>query len=223
METTYSFSIDFIIRKCKSDNKRGIIFVRITVNSKRKEISIKEQVLLADWDGSREIVTSKTTESKKINKTIENIKFRIKEKYRAMEDRGELITAESVKNAYLGVQNQQRSHSLVELLDYYKKIWQPKLKHGGFKNYLTTLAYIRKFISLHTLYHIPIPGADVLWQNPLTCFYICGTGDTTVLLPHISGAALPIILPTVANQRTYLFPWSHQCDVFLLSVNCTAF
>jgi integrase/recombinase XerD len=147
MEATQSFGIDFITRKCKADKKRADIFVRITINGEIKELSIKQQIDATNWDNSKEIVKGRTLGVKSINDHIENVRYRIKEKYRTLEDKGELITAESVKSAYLEVQSQQRGHKLLELLDYYKKIWEFKLKPGGFKNYITTIAYVRLFLA----------------------------------------------------------------------------
>jgi integrase/recombinase XerD len=101
METTQSLGIDFITRKCKADKKKADIFVRITVNGEVKELSIKQQIDATNWDNRKEIVKGRTLGVKSINDHIENVRYRIKEKYRALEDKGELITAESVKSAYL--------------------------------------------------------------------------------------------------------------------------
>ncbi len=70
METFMSFGIDFIIRKCKSDKLKANIFVRITVDGLRKELSVKEQILIEDWDGPKEVVRRKSLEVKKINSYI---------------------------------------------------------------------------------------------------------------------------------------------------------
>jgi integrase/recombinase XerD len=122
METRNSFSIDFITRKCKTDIKNVLIYARITVNGERKEISIKEKIDWAAWNPKAEMVNGRTIEDKTINNTIDNIRFRTKEKYRALEDKGVLITAESVKNAYLGIQLSQRGHKMTELLEYFIKM-----------------------------------------------------------------------------------------------------
>ncbi|HWB92359.1 MAG TPA: hypothetical protein VG605_10920 [Puia sp.] len=44
MKTTHSFSIDFIIRRCKENKQQALIYARITVDEERKEISIKERI-----------------------------------------------------------------------------------------------------------------------------------------------------------------------------------
>src|ERR1700754_4790599 len=134
VKTTHSFSIDFLIRRCKEDKKRALIYARITVDEERKEISLKEQIEAPDWDPKKGSVKGKSETAKSINKHIEDVRFKIKEKYRMLSDKEMLVTAETVKQAYLGTHTQLKGHKLVELMEYYCKIWEPKLKPGGFKN-----------------------------------------------------------------------------------------
>lgn len=155
MKTTHSFSIDFIIRRCKENKSEALIYARITVDEERKEISLKERITATDWDARQELVKGRTEQVKSLNKHIEDVRFKIKEKYRLLCDKETLITAETVKQAYLGTHTALKGHKLVELLDYYHKIWEPKLKPGGFKNVVTTIAYVKRFLS--TAY----PGGDI--------------------------------------------------------------
>lgn len=147
MKTTHSFSIDFVTRLCKENKKFALIYVRITVDGERpKEISIKEKIVAADWDNKQEIVKGKSLEAKTINATIDNVRFRIKERYREMVDNSALITAEGIKQAYLGVHANLKGHKLTDLLEYYYSIWKDKLAEGSLKNYRTTIDYIKLFI-----------------------------------------------------------------------------
>jgi site-specific recombinase XerD len=155
MKTTHSFSIDFIIRRCKDNKKEALIYARITVDEERKEISLKERINAVDWDPQQEIVKGRTELVKCLNKHIEDVRFKIKEKYRLLCDKETLITAETVKQAYLGTHTVLKGHKLVELLDYYDKIWKPKLKPGGFKNVVTTIAYVKAFLKAS------YPGGDI--------------------------------------------------------------
>jgi len=155
MRTTHSFSIDFIIRRCKDDKGQALIYARITVDEERKEISLKERIGVSDWDPRQEIVRGRTESVKGLNKHIEDVRFKIKDKYRLLCDKEALITAETVKQAYLGMHTALKGHKLVELLDYYHKIWEPKLKPGGFKNVVTTIAYVKRFLARD------YPGGDV--------------------------------------------------------------
>lgn len=147
MKTTHSFCIDFIIRRNKENKERALVYARITVDEERKEISIKEHIDAKDWDAKSEIIKGKSIHAKTVNNVIEETRYKIKEKYRLLQGNAAIITAESVKQAYLGEHTSMKGHKLVELLDYYKLIWEGKLKRGGFKNYRTTIDYIKLFLS----------------------------------------------------------------------------
>jgi len=82
-----------------------------------KEISIKEQIHVTVWICEKEAVKGTTAEARAVNERIENVRFRIREKYRNLDNEGAIITAESIKAAYLGVQTIQKGHRLIELTD----------------------------------------------------------------------------------------------------------
>jgi hypothetical protein len=145
METTHTFGIDLLIRKCKYNKKQGFIYARITVDEERVEISTKEKIDVATWDPDKEIVKGKTIEVKEINQHLDDIRHKIKSKYRMLKESESLITAEKVKEAYEGILACQKGHTLAELTAYYKKIWESKMKIGGFKNYKTTIDYLTKY------------------------------------------------------------------------------
>jgi len=146
MNTNQSLGIDIIIRRCKSNNKRADIFVRITVNGQPKELSIKEQIDTVAWDNDKEMVKGRSIEVKSINEHIDNVRADIKQKYRALLDKGQLVTAAAVRDEYLGVQARLKGRTLKELLLYFTQIWKVKMKEGGFKNYKTTIKYITLFL-----------------------------------------------------------------------------
>lgn len=142
-----TFGISFLTRKCKGDKKRADIYARITVNGEQKEFSVKEQILVSSWDNKKNKVRGNTIEARSINEHLDKIRQSIKDKYRKLFDTGKLVTAETVRNAYLGIQTELKGHKMFELLDYYKKIWEFKLKKEGFKNYKTTIKYLQLFLS----------------------------------------------------------------------------
>lgn len=143
---TQSFGVCFLIRKCKADKKRADIYVRITVDGEETEFSTKEQIEVRSWNSQKTMVKGSSIHVKSINDHLDNIRLTIKDKYRKLQDAAELITAQSVKDAYLGIQASLKGHTLKELVAYYKKIWEAKLKNGGFKNYKTTIKYLELFV-----------------------------------------------------------------------------
>lgn len=141
-----TFSIDFIARKSKGEKNKASIFARVTVEGETKEISTKNIVKFSSWDNRQEMVKGRNIEAHAINNHINEIRFRLQQKYRELEKQEEIITAQSVKDAYLGIQKKLKGHSLLELTNYFKKIWEDKIE---FKNYATTIDYLKSFVKHH--------------------------------------------------------------------------
>jgi hypothetical protein len=139
MKANNRFSIDFIIRLRKNEKTKALLYARVTVNKECTEISLKEQIDPACWDNAREEVKGQTVAAKALNRHIEEVRFKIREKYRPLSDKEAIITAEAVKLAYLGNHSIQRTgHTLRELIALHTKIQFPKLRPGTSKNYGTT-------------------------------------------------------------------------------------
>src|SRR6185312_12384283 len=149
MKSVNTFSINFIIRMNKKDKASALLYARVTVNGQRTEISLKEQIKTADWDAAREVLKGKSPQAKAINKYIEDVRFRVKEKYHVLEERGFVITAEAIKEAHLGIhKSQNNGHKLVELMNYHEEIFGHELSKGTLKNYYTTKEYLTRFLHL---------------------------------------------------------------------------
>lgn len=138
-----TFSIDFIARKLKSNNTLANIYARVTVDGQTVEISTKDQIKHVLWDHRAEEVKGKGLETATINNHIDEVRFRLKQKYLELEHEKEIITAQVIKEAYLGVRLKSKRHTLLELTVYFEKIWTTKIE---FKNYGTTIAYLKLFV-----------------------------------------------------------------------------
>ncbi|HEX7690924.1 MAG TPA: tyrosine-type recombinase/integrase, partial [Sediminibacterium sp.] len=149
MTSTHTFAVDIIIRRNKADKEKALIYARITVDGDAREISLKESIAVAEWDSKTETVTGKSVRVKYINNVICETRQHIKDKYRWMRCEEMDITAESLKQFYLGEAIAQKGKQLFDLLDYFTRIFGAKLKQGGFKNYKTTIAYVKAFASQH--------------------------------------------------------------------------
>jgi hypothetical protein len=128
METTHTFSVDFLIRKSKADKSKAFIYARITLDGDTKELSIQEEIATKDWGTKTETVQGRSVEAQSINDHIEDVRYKIKQKYRDLKARNALLTAKSVKEAYLGNYTLLKGHRLIELLDFFQKIWEPKME-----------------------------------------------------------------------------------------------
>jgi hypothetical protein len=109
MKTDQTFAIDFIIRSRKGKKTSALLYARVTVNGERKEISLKERIKSNDWYKAREMIRGSSVEVKKINRLIDHVRFRLKDKYRILSEKQCSITAEAIKEAYLGIYVPQKS------------------------------------------------------------------------------------------------------------------
>jgi hypothetical protein len=145
MKTNNTFSIVFLCRPSKKDTSMGSIFVRITANGKQTEISLNEKLPVSQWNVQKQEANGRTPLVKALNSHVDNVRFKIKEKYRTLVDKDLPITAQGIKDAFLGNQVEQKGHTLNELIAYHEKIEGEKLSPGTMKNYVTTGEYIRSF------------------------------------------------------------------------------
>jgi hypothetical protein len=127
MNSTHTFAVDMIIRRNKKDKEKALIYARITVDGDAKEISLKERIAVAEWDNKTETVIGKSIRVKWINNAIAETREGIKQKFRWMRSEEIDITAEAVKQYYLGQAFAQKGKQLFELLDYFSKIFEDKL------------------------------------------------------------------------------------------------
>jgi site-specific recombinase XerD len=97
-----TFSILFWIEKSREKNGKANLSARITVDGKRVEISAQRKVSIIEWDPDAQMVMSRTAEAKEINNHIIAMKAKLLSCQTKLEAREEPITAETVKNEYIG-------------------------------------------------------------------------------------------------------------------------
>lgn len=101
--------IRFRLYRSHSRNGKFAIYVRFTINQKRVELSTNEFVAAIAWDAEGQFVKGKTEEAQTINRRLALIKGELHKKYLQLEALGKPITAEILKNLYLGVDETRKS------------------------------------------------------------------------------------------------------------------
>lgn len=99
-----TFRILFYVRR-NYVNKNGEtgIMVRITLEGEIAQFSSKLNVNPDNWDTKRGKVTGNNKEARNLNDTLENIRASIIRHYREIEWQDTHVTAEKIRNAFLGV------------------------------------------------------------------------------------------------------------------------
>ena len=150
MVTKNTLGIMFFIRKNRGKEGRAPIYARITIDGKPAEISIKLDMDIKNWNLAKGLAKGKGDEIRNINTILEQIRSRMVEYYQELKLKKVLVTAEAVKNKYLGIE--EREHSLMSLFDYHNEQMKNVLEWGTMKNYYTTKTYFQLYIKevLHT-------------------------------------------------------------------------
>jgi integrase/recombinase XerD len=144
MRTKNTFSILFFLRTSRGKNKRAAIYARITVNGQRTEISTKCDVEATAWNAASGMAKGTRDEIKELNTYLEHLRGKIFSSYQDLLLRKKAVTAEGVKNNFLGIEEEQ--HSLGSLMDFHNSEMKSVLEWGTLKNYLTTAKLVRKYL-----------------------------------------------------------------------------
>lgn len=153
MNTQNSFGCHFIIRQSKAKNGLAPIFARVTVNSKRAEISIKQKIKISDWNKGKSLAKGSSVESKKLNLYLNRIKSRLLEIFQELNLSGKLVTVKAVKDAYSG--NSENGFTLRKLFEIHRVQHQPHINQTSQRHYRTTtrlfLEFLKKFYQVDDL------------------------------------------------------------------------
>ena len=144
MRSTNTLGIQFIIRKNKTRDGQAPIYVKVTVNGKSIEISLRRWILLTDWNSIKGVAKGSRPEHKALNLYFEKVRKMILEIYEELQTSKKLITAQNIKSIFLG--EDQTEFTLCKLMDYHNQNSTESLTHGTLKNYFTTQKYIKKYL-----------------------------------------------------------------------------
>ncbi|WP_010136384.1 site-specific integrase [Ochrovirga pacifica] len=122
----------------------AIIYFRITINSKRANISLNKKIKIDSWDHSKSKVRGNSNEARVLNQFIKEEEGKISNAYRELDLEGKLITAQLVKARYLGLDTQ--NYSFNDLFKYHNSIAKEKVTKDTLNHYITTQNYILEYI-----------------------------------------------------------------------------
>lgn len=135
MKTNQNLTILFWIYKSKIRNGKAPIYCRVTVNGKRAEISLKRSIEPEKWLAAAGMVKGKTEEARTINSFLDMTKSDIFKHYNHMISIGKFITADTLKNNYLGLEEKERT--LIETYEYHNLRMEERIGIDVVKSTLT--------------------------------------------------------------------------------------
>lgn len=139
-----TLGIHFVLRTNKATKGIAPIYARITVNSKRCEVSIKRKISIDSWNSGKGMAKPSTSENKQLNSYLEQLRKMMVESYQYLGLSKQVITTETIRNKFLGLDISDMT--LCKLIDYHNTNGKETLRWGTLKNYFTTPKYIILFL-----------------------------------------------------------------------------
>ena len=126
-----SFSILFTIRESKvRKNGKAPIEIAITVNGDRCTLSTGKQVTIDKWDKIKQQVRGKDEEAQSLNNCLKSIKAKLYQKEAELLDRGFIITAGLLRDAYFDKVESIKERSLFEVFTEHNQEQEKLIGNG---------------------------------------------------------------------------------------------
>jgi len=155
-----TFKVLFYLKKnsLKPDGKAPIMG-RITVNSSIAQFSCKLNIKPDLWDTKANKASGKSVEAQKINQKLDNIRTQIGKQYQNICDKDNYVTAEKVKNGYLGFGEEYRTLLSVadEFYEQFSKRVGKDRTDGSYEQLLINRKRVESFLrDKYNLSDIPL-------------------------------------------------------------------
>ena len=144
MRTSSTFSILFWVYGKRAVNNKANIYIRVTLNGKRVNISLKKKINISTWDEKLQRANGNDKDSRILNLYLNEVQSKV---YRIYEDfkRDEVpFTSQMVKAKFLGADKTR--FSFQNLIDYYNEKMQHKLHKNTMGQYKTSQRYMMEYI-----------------------------------------------------------------------------
>ena len=151
MSKKSTFNATYFLRKDKlSDNGEAPIIIRITLNGERTEFNAKHTVKPSIWNQKTNRAIGKSDHAKSINKYLDHVYIKLCDSMRDLEERGIEVTAENIKNNYLGFME----HNQITLLGLYQEhndkmqaLVGKTYAYSSLEKHFTTIGHLKTFIA----------------------------------------------------------------------------
>tara|TARA_R110002074_G_scaffold19509_2_gene62102 strand:+ start:237 stop:1487 length:1251 start_codon:yes stop_codon:yes gene_type:complete len=145
-----TFSILFYPKQSDVDKEgESPIYMRITVNGKRSELSIQRKIDVSRWNPKAGKIRGTTEDVKNLNRLMDAIKSKIYNHHQQLIEKNKFVTAKTLKNSYLGIGEKEKM--LIEIFKMHnnqiKKLVDKEYALNTLKRYETTLKHLKSFLA----------------------------------------------------------------------------
>lgn len=145
----YDLSILFFLKKGQVDKKGEIpIYLRITVNGERAEISSNRKIELIKWDAILQRVKGRSELARILNDHLDNLQNRVNRDFNSFNEKGEVITASLLRDSLIG--KNAKKFYLVQIFEMNNSLIKQeegqKYSRSTIDQYTTTLERLKLFL-----------------------------------------------------------------------------
>ena len=162
-------AILFLLKRTKSTTD-GLtpIYLRVTIDGKRIEVSTKRYVEESQWIIAAGKVKGNSEEARSINAYLDVLKGQIYDNQTELVQRGISVNADNMRNKMLGVEEKHRS--LIEIFEQHNKQMKTligkEFAEGTYKRYVTSLSHTKEFIKWkYNVLDVDIRSIDLAFLN----------------------------------------------------------
>ncbi len=203
-----TFSVIYCLKR-QVVKKDGTVPVmgRITVDGSQTQFSCKLTVDPKLWDTKGGRVTGRSAAALETNRMLDKMRVRINRHYQEIMERDNFVTAEKVKNAFLGLEH--RYHTLMQVFrqhneDYEKQVEAGMKAKGTLLKYRTVYKHMQEFLDIR--YHVKDIALKELTPAFISDFEMflrtdkhCCTNTIWLYVCLLTGNADCLVLNSVAN------------------------
>ncbi len=144
-----TFSVLFYPKRNDADKEGKVpIYMRITFNGKRSELSIQHKVEIERWNIGAGKAKGNSMESKSLNRLMDAMRSKVYQHHRDLVEKIEIVTATSLKNAYLGIV--ERDLTLIDIFTNHnnevKELVGREYAFNTLKRYQTSFRHTKGFL-----------------------------------------------------------------------------
>ena len=144
-----TFKILFFLKKNNVlKNGEVPVCMRITVNGIARDLLIKWSIAVEQWNQAKECAKGKGRYIEELNRYIESIRVKLYQISRELEESGKIVTADKIKNIYLGNDTSQKT--LLQIFEEHnnkcRKLIGKDFTDKTVQRYETTQRYLKEFI-----------------------------------------------------------------------------
>ncbi|ARV14870.1 site-specific integrase [Polaribacter sp. SA4-12] len=145
------FSFIFYIKRSKADkNGKANVYLRITVNGKRSELSISKKVDVNKWVGAAGKLKGGSAEAQQLNRYIDDISNKIHKIHQKLVEENKKITALRIKEIFCGKDERQKMLLIIfqDHNNQVEKLVGKDFAPGTLERYKTAKKHVQAFIKL---------------------------------------------------------------------------